>query len=245
MSQTVEQITPYSDNRGKAAQVRDMFDSIAPAYDFMNRAMTFGIDKLWRQKAVKQIASERPETVLDVATGTADLAIAIAKGVKGCQVTGVDLSEKMLEVGRRKIDSDGLSDRIDLIIADGTDLPFADNTFDCITIAYGIRNFASIENGYREMFRVLKPRGVMTVIELAVPVKGLPSVLYKFYSRKLIPLIGRMVSKDRNAYTYLPESIAAVAQREEMTALIESTGFHEASFRPLTFGTCIIYRAYK
>lgn len=245
MSQAVEHITPYSDERDKAAQVQEMFDSIAPAYDFMNRAMTFGIDKLWRRKAVKMIVADKPGKILDVATGTADLVITLSQKLPEAEITGVDLSEKMLSIGREKIAGRGRKEKITLIQADGTSLPFADNSFDSVTISYGIRNFASIPDGYREMFRVLKPGGTLTVVELARPVNKVALGLYNFYSRRLIPFMGRLVSKDKAAYSYLPESIAAVAQREEMTALIEDAGFREAKYHPMTFGTCIIYRALK
>ena len=246
MAEKVESITPYADtDRDKTSQVRHMFDAIAPAYDFMNRAMTFGVDKRWRAKAVGMLAEGEPARVLDVATGTGDLAIAIAKKLPRTQVTGADLSEQMLQVGRRKVEAAGLSDRITLSQADGTDLPFASDSFDAVSIAYGIRNFADILGGYREMLRVLRPGGELVVVELATPVNPLALAFYNVYTKALIPTVGRLVSKDRRAYSYLPESIKAVAQREEMLALMEKAGFERTSFKAMTFGTCIIYKATK
>lgn len=246
MAEQVENITPYlDDRRQKTEQVKEMFDSIAPAYDFMNRAMTFGVDKLWRRKAVRMLEKKRPRTILDLATGTGDLAIALAKKIPDAKVTGADLSPQMLEVGRRKVRQAGLAQRIEMLEADGTALPFADNSFDSVTIAYGIRNFESMLAGYGEMFRVLRPGGTLVVIELATPVSPVPLAFYKAYTRWIIPAVGRMVSKEKRAYSYLPESIAAVPQRHSMLSLMEQAGFGDATFRPLTFGTCIIYSATK
>lgn len=245
MGQKVEEITPYRDERTKTEQVREMFDNIAPAYDFMNRAMTFGVDKLWRRRAVKMVGADNPSLILDLATGTGDLAVALARRLPGVKVTGADLSPHMLEIGRRKIRQANLDSRIELVEADGTNLPMPDNRFDSVTIAYGIRNFESMANGYREMLRVLKPGGTLTVVELATPVNPLALAGYKVYTRYLIPFIGRLVSGQRSAYSYLPESIAAVPQREKMLALMEQAGFSDATYKPLTLGTCIIYRARK
>lgn len=246
MDRTVENITPYlDDQRHKTDQVKEMFDSIAPAYDFMNRAMTFGVDKLWRRKAVKTVSAARPSGILDLATGTGDLAIALARKMPGATVTGADLSPQMLEIGRRKVQQAGLAERIEMLEADGTALPFADGTFDAVTIAYGIRNFESMLAGYREMFRVLRPGGLLIVVELATPENPLALAFYKAYTRWLIPMVGRLVSKEKRAYSYLPESIAAVPQRDEMLGIIREAGFDDTAFRPLTFGTCIIYTATK
>ena len=242
----VEQINPYgSDLREKHEQVREMFDSIAPAYDFMNRAMTFGIDRLWRRKAVKQLEHIPHGKVLDIATGTGDLAILIAEKLGGAEVKGVDLSEGMVGIGRRKVDESGLSSRVSLEIADCLELPFADGSFDCITCAYGVRNFQNLLAGYREMCRVLRPGGKVVILELSVPVSPLVKPFYRLYTRAVIPAVGRMVSKDVRAYSYLPESIAAVPQRGAMTAIMEQAGFHDAAFKSLTFGTCTLYTALK
>ncbi len=241
----VENINPYDDNRRKSDQVREMFDAIAPAYDFMNRAMTFGIDKLWRRSAVKLIASETHDDILDIATGTGDLAILLARKLDPLTVIGVDLSEGMIEIGRKKVLAEGLDDIVTLGIGDCLQLPFPDASFDCITCAYGVRNFQNLMAGYREMHRVLRPGGMVVILELSTPRSAVVRPFYNLYTRHLIPTVGRLVSKDVRAYSYLPESIAAVPQGSEMTTIMTEAGFREAVHRPLTFGTCTIYTARK
>lgn len=241
-----EKINPYvNDTRPKTEQVRDMFDSIAPAYDFMNRAMTFGIDKWWRSLAVKMIKKQAPRQILDVATGTADLAVKLAAELKPEHVTGIDLSEGMIELGRQKVAARGLTDKITLVTGDCLSLPFADNSFDCVTVAYGVRNFEHLSRGYRQMHRVLKPGGMICVIELSTPQSPLVKPFYRLYTRTLIPAVGRLISKDTRAYSYLPESIAAVPQGERMLSLMRDAGFTGCRCRCLTFGTCSIYTATK
>lgn len=243
-----EHVNPYvDDNRPKTQQVRSMFDSIAPAYDVMNRMMTFGIDRLWRSKAVKMLKrrTQRQGTILDVATGTGDLALLLHKKLQPAAVTGIDLSENMIEIARKKIAQASAADKISFMTADCLALPFADNMFSCVTVAYGVRNFEHLLQGYREMYRVLRPGGVLCVIELSTPTNKLVKPLYKFYTRCIIPAVGRMVSRDSRAYTYLPESIAAVPQGQQMTALMSEAGFSRAEFKPLTFGVCTIYTATK
>ncbi len=241
-----ERINPYdSDSRPKSEQVRDMFDNIAPAYDFMNRAMTFGIDRRWRRIAVDMVARNPHDSILDIATGTGDLAMLLARRTQASRITGLDLSQGMIDIGRRKIERAGLAGRIELICGDSLAMPFADAQFDAITVAYGVRNFADLLAGYREMARVLRPGGTLTVIELCTPTARLVRPLYRLYTRRIIPLMGRLVSKDVRAYSYLPESIAAVPQRAGMTALMEQAGFSDAAWRTLTFGTCAIYTARK
>ena len=242
---TPEQITPYDSVRPKTEQVEEMFDSIAPAYDFMNRAMTLGIDKLWRAKAVKMIRRRQPADILDVATGTGDLAIKLAREIPGVRVTGVDLSEQMLAIGRDKVRLAGLSDRISLSKADCLALPMADASFDAVTVAYGVRNFEHLAQGYREMARVLRPGGMLCVVELSVPQSRLVRPFYELYTRRIIPVIGRMVSSDRSAYTYLPASIAAMPQGERMLAIMEEAGLVRPALRPLTLGVCTIYTAFR
>lgn len=242
---TPEQIKPYDSVRPKTEQVEEMFDSIAPAYDFMNRAMTLGIDKLWRAKAVKMIRRRQPADILDVATGTGDLAIKLAREIPGVRVTGVDLSEQMLAIGRDKVCLAGLSDRISLSKADCLALPMADASFDAVTVAYGVRNFEHLAQGYREMARVLRPGGMLCVVELSVPQSRLVRPFYELYTRRIIPVIGRMVSSDRSAYTYLPASIAAMPQGERMLAIMEEAGLVRPALRPLTLGVCTIYTAFR
>lgn len=239
-----EQINPYDPEGGKASQVRAMFNNIAPAYDFMNRAMTLGIDKLWRRKAVRLVASLHPRRVLDVATGTADMAIMMARRCSA-GITGIDLSQGMIDVGLTKVKQAGLNSRIRLRVADCLDLPFGDNEFQCVTVAYGVRNFEHLLQGYRSMLRVLEPGGMLVVLELSTPTSPIVKPLYKLYTRGIIPLVGRLVSHDSRAYSYLPESIAAVPQGEAMTRLMAEAGFERATARPLTFGVCTLYTAVK
>lgn len=236
-----EEIKPYDQTRPKSEQVEEMFDSIAPAYDFMNRAMTFGIDKLWRAKAVRMVKAHNPGRVLDVATGTGDLAIKLANELPGAHITGIDLSEEMLKIGRAKVEHAGLAARIEMAKGDCLHLPFEDGTFDCVTVAYGVRNFEDLPGGYREMARVLRPGGMLCVIELSVPRGKVVNPLYRLYSGKVIPAIGRLISNDTSAYSYLPASIAAMPQGERMLQIMESAGLSQTQLRPLTFGTCTIY----
>ena len=241
----VENINPYDDSRHKSEQVREMFDSIAPAYDFMNRAMTFGIDKLWRRAAVKLLANERHDDILDIATGTGDLAILLARKLDPLSVIGVDLSEGMVEIGRKKVNAAGLDEVVTLGIGDCLQLPFPDESFDCITCAYGVRNFQNLLAGYKEMHRVLRKDGMVVILELSTPRSAVIRPLYNLYTRHIIPNVGRLVSKDVRAYSYLPESIAAVPQGAEMSAIMVKAGLREAKHIPMTFGTCTIYTARK
>ncbi len=241
-----ESINPYrADSRSKSQQVKEMFDNIAPAYDFMNRAMTFGIDRIWRRKAVDMLRRRPHGRILDVATGTGDLAMLLARRTDATNISGIDLSEGMIAIGKEKIARAGLDRRITLTAGDCLSLPFADETFDAVTVAYGVRNFENLTKGYSEMLRVLRRGGSITVIELSTPASPLIRPLYRLYTRHIIPAVGRMISKDVRAYSYLPESIAAVPQRSEMTALMTQAGFTEAAYRSLTFGTCMIYTAIK
>lgn len=245
MDVKAEHIKPYDAERAKTEQVREMFDSIAPAYDWMNRAMTFGVDKIWRKKAVRMIRKSNPGHIVDIATGTGDLAIALARAITGAHVTGVDLSEGMITIGRRKVAGEKLSDRIDMITADCLSLPLDDASADAVTVAYGVRNFEHLDRGYDEMFRVLRPGGMLCVVELSAPVNPFVKPLYNLYTKFIIPLVGRIVSNDDRAYSYLPESIAAVPQGNDMLRLISEAGFTDSAFRRLTFGVCTIYTAYR
>ena len=240
-----ERIKPYDPQRPKSEQVEEMFNSIAPAYDFMNRAMTMGIDKIWRADAVREICRRNPADILDIATGTGDLAILLARRLPQARVSGADLSEGMIGIGRRKVARSGLSGRVSLDVADCLALPYGDGSFDCVTVAYGVRNFQELESGYREMHRVLMPGGVLCVIELSSPRGGLSKALYDIYSRRLIPAVGKMVSGDGRAYSYLPESIAAAPQREAMADVMRRAGFADVSWRSLTFGAVTLYFAVK
>lgn len=240
-----EKITPYGSNDPKSRQVEAMFDNIAPAYDFMNRAMTFGVDRSWRRKVVRAIAADSPAALLDVATGTGDMALQLTRAIPGCRITGVDLSEGMLSVGRRKIQEAGLADRIALTKGDCLALPFPDDTFDAVTVAFGVRNFEHLDRGYAEMARVLRPGGKLYVIELSTPTSPLIRPFYRLYTRWIIPAAGRLVSKDVSAYSYLPASIAAMPQGDRMLSLMTGAGLEAPALRPLTFGVCTIYTAVK
>jgi demethylmenaquinone methyltransferase/2-methoxy-6-polyprenyl-1,4-benzoquinol methylase len=245
MSEKVENITPYSTSSAKHEQVRSMFNSIAPTYDLMNRLMTFGIDKRWRSLTVKAVRNSGAKKILDIATGTGDLAIKLAKEIDGSRITGVDLSEGMVEIGVEKVKQAGLSDRVRLTTADALNLPFAENSFDAITVAYGVRNFEHLDQGYAEMLRVLRPGGMLCVLELTPPSSWLVKPFYAVYTRCVIPVIGRLLSSDKRAYTYLPESIAAVPARGDMLKLMCDAGFSQSHYTSLTFGVCTIYTANK
>ncbi|MGN0214755.1 MAG: bifunctional demethylmenaquinone methyltransferase/2-methoxy-6-polyprenyl-1,4-benzoquinol methylase UbiE [Muribaculaceae bacterium] len=245
MEYKAEKINPYNDNESKTGQVRQMFDSIAPAYDFMNRCMTMGIDKLWRRKAVKMVGKSHPQHLLDVATGTGDLAIQLCKTLNPAKVVGIDLSEGMLEIGRRKVAERGLDNVITLEQGDCLKLRFAEGEFDAVTVAYGVRNFEHLEQGYAEMYRVLAPGGVLCVVELSTPTNPVIKFFYDIYTRHVIPFVGRSKSKDARAYSYLPESIAAVPQGESMLQIMRRIGFKQCQAIAMTFGTCSIYIGVK
>lgn len=244
---------PYREGVEKGKQVERMFDSIAPAYDFMNTAMTLGLHRRWRDTALdaaaEALAENRitPERILDVATGTGDVAFELHRRWPKASITGADLSEGMLDVARRKADALPLHDKAMLTFETGDCLAlrFKDDTFDLITVAYGVRNFEHLLQGYREMERVLRPGGILCVIELSEPENKLTHAAYRFYSRTLIPLAGRMVSRDPRAYTYLPESIAAAPQRRDMALLMQQAGLRRCRWRSLTFGAVTFYLAQK
>lgn len=244
----VEHLNPYNSGDGadaKHVQIRRMFNSIAPVYDVMNRLMTLGIDRRWRRKTVRAAASACPRDILDIATGTGDLAIALANACPDARVTGVDLSEGMVEEGRRKVLKAGLQHRVTLRTADALQLPFDDESFDVITVAFGVRNFEHLSEGYAEMLRVLRPGGTLCVLELTPPASAWVKPFYAAYTRGFIPLAGRLMSGDLSAYTYLPRSIAAVPARAGMTALVTGAGFRDAAWRSFTFGVCTLYTARK
>lgn len=236
-------VTPYDDGRGKTEQVRDMFDNIAPAYDRLNRAMSFGLDTGWRRRAVECVALAGAKSIVDIATGTGDFAISLAENIPGSRITGLDLSENMVEIGRKKVADAGLTDRIDLVTGDCLDCPLPAGQADAVTVAFGVRNFSDLEAGYRAMRRMLRPGGLLCVLELSTPVNPFVKPFYKLYTGCIIPMMGRVVSHDTRAYSYLPESIAAVPQADSMTDLMSKAGFNDTSFRRLTFGVCTLYTA--
>jgi demethylmenaquinone methyltransferase/2-methoxy-6-polyprenyl-1,4-benzoquinol methylase len=240
----VEQVTPYG-NGGKTEQVRQMFDSIAPAYDFMNRAMTLGIDIWWRRLAVKRLKPLKPKAILDVATGTGDFAIQLHNSLHPSHITGIDLSQGMLDEARRKVKEKGLEGSISFEQGDCMALPMQDSTFDAVTVAFGVRNFEHLQQGYEEMARVLKPGGMLCVLELSTPRNRVIRWFYDLYALHIIPAIGGLKSGDKSAYRYLPQSIAAVPQGDDMLQLMRNVGLHDTCCKRLTLGTCSIYTAVK
>jgi len=238
----VEQVTPYNDSTSaKTEQVRQMFDSIAPAYDFMNRAMTMGIDIWWRRLAVKRLKRIHPTSILDVATGTGDFAIQLHNTLHPQHITGVDLSQGMLDEAVRKVKQKGLEGAITFEQGDCMALRMKDETFDAVTVAFGVRNFEHLQQGYREMARVLKPGGMLCVLELSTPTHPLIRWFYDLYTLHIIPWLGSLKSGDKSAYRYLPQSIAAVPQGDDMLQLMRNAGLREATFKRLTLGVCTIY----
>lgn len=244
-----ECINPYDNRRDKGEQVEQMFDSIAPAYDFMNTAMTLGLHRRWRDNALKAALKLLPGSkdlkILDVATGTGDVAFRLHSLLPEARITGIDLSAGMLDVARKKL-SEMPAEAQRLIKFDKADclsLPFADGEFSLITVAYGVRNFENLLQGLREMRRVLAPGGVLCVVELSCPDGPLTKAAYRLYTRGVIPAVGKIVSGDSRAYTYLPESIAAAPQRDTMAEVMRQAGFATVSWKSLTFGAVTYYLA--
>jgi demethylmenaquinone methyltransferase/2-methoxy-6-polyprenyl-1,4-benzoquinol methylase len=236
-------VTPYSPEGSKREQVEQMFDNISPKYDLLNRLFSMGIDQGWRRKVVRLLGREPVEHLLDVATGTADLAILGATKAK--RVTGVDISEGMLGHGRTKVAKRGLEQRIVLQRADSESLPFADNTFDAVTVAFGVRNFEHLEQGMREMQRVLKPNGRLFVLEFSKPMKAPMKQLFRFYFQRVMPAVGRTVSKDSAAYTYLPKSVDAFPEGQAFLDILAKAGLREGKAEPLTGGIATLYTGRK
>ncbi len=241
----MEKITPYKDqNRTKKEQVAEMFDTISGNYDGLNRVISFGIDIKWRKKVVSIVSKKNPDKILDVATGTGDLAINLVKtGAK--EIIGLDISSGMLNVGREKIKAKKLNTIISMVQGDGEGLPYEDGYFDAITVAFGVRNFEHLEKGLSEIFRVLKPGGVFVVLETSIPTKAPYKQGYNFYSKKILPLIGKIFSKDQSAYSYLSKSAAAFPYGEAFNNILQKIGFIEVKDNPQTLGVATIYTATK
>lgn len=236
-------VTPYADKGSKREQVERMFDNISPRYDLLNRLLSMGIDQRWRRKVVRQLARDRVQHLLDVATGTGDLAIMASKRVP--RITGVDISDGMLEQGRRKVAAKGLAGRITLQQADSVALPFPDDHFDAVTVAFGVRNFEELERGITEMRRVLRPGGKLHVLEFSKPRRAPFKQLFRFYFHHVLPFVGRLVSRDRSAYTYLPESVEAFPEGPAFVGILTRCGFHDARADALTGGVATLYAARK
>lgn len=239
-------ITPYKDNKsGKKEQVAQMFNNIARRYDFLNHFLSLGIDNLWRKKAIKCISDIASNPLmLDVASGTGDLAIAALK-LNPQKVIGIDISTEMLNVGIKKIERKGYQNLIELKKGDSENLEFDENTFDGITAAFGVRNFENLNKGLSEMYRVLKPKGKIVILEFSKPRIFPVKQFYNFYFKVILPLLGRIISKDNSAYTYLPESVNQFPERELFIQKLEHVGFKNCSFKPLSFGIASLYWAYK
>lgn len=245
MNYPQESIKPYDAEGRKAEQVETMFDHIAPDYDTLNHTMSFGIDRFWRRKAIRMLRPYRPQQMMDVATGTGDFALLACKTLQPRSLIGTDISEGMMNVGREKAKQAGLADRITFRREDCTTLSFADESFDAITVAFGIRNFEDLDRGLAQMYRVLRPGGHLVILELSTPDRFPMKQLFKIYSGCIIPLMGRLMSKDRSAYVYLPSSIQAFPQGEVMQEVIRKAGFSKVSFQRLTLGVCTLYFAEK
>lgn len=240
-----ENITPYKNSTlSKKEQIAQMFDTISENYDRLNRVISFGIDVKWRKKVLQIVTRSNPKTILDIATGTGDLAILMAQ-TKAPKIIGLDISAGMLEVGKKKIQDKNLSNTIEMVLADSEEMPFEDSYFDAITVAFGVRNFENLEKGLAEILRVLKPNGVFVILETSVPNKTPYKQGYTFYSKNILPIIGKLFSKDNVAYGYLSESAAAFPYGETLNNILRKIGFIEVKAMPQTFGVATIYSATK
>jgi demethylmenaquinone methyltransferase/2-methoxy-6-polyprenyl-1,4-benzoquinol methylase len=239
--QTINTIKPYDENAAKKEQVRTMFNRIAFRYDLLNRLLSFGIDRYWRKKTVAQVTARHPKSVLDVATGTGDLALGLARAIPTATVTGVDLSADMLAIGRRKIEKKGLTNVAALIEGDGEHLPFATGAFEAVTTGFGIRNFENIPAGLAEMYRVLQPGGSVHILEFSMPRETLFGALYHFYFRRMLPFIGGLLTGEYKAYRYLQRSVEDFPSGDRFAALMQQAGFTALTQTPLTRGLTILY----
>ena len=244
MSYQQEKITPYNEG-DKASQVETMFDNIAPTYDTLNHRLSWDIDRRWRRKAIDSLKPHHPQTILDIATGTGDFAILSAQMLAPRKLVGADISEGMMKVGAEKVKRLGLQDIITFEREDCLSLSYDDNTFDAVTAAFGIRNFADLDRGLSEMCRVLRPGGHLSIVELTTPVSFPMKQLFHIYSHSVLPVYGRIISHDKQAYSYLTKTIEAFPQGEKMVDILQKAGFSKADFKRLTFGICTLYTATK
>ena len=239
-----ETINPYHEGE-KASQVEQMFDNIAPTYDTLNHRLSWNIDRGWRKKAIRELQPYGPQTILDIATGTGDFAILSAQMLKPQRLIGADISEGMMQIGREKVSKAGLEGVITFEKQDCLALSYPTATFDAVIAAFGIRNFADLDKGLKEMCRVLKPGAHLSIVELTTPVSFPMKQLFRIYSHTVLPIYGRLISRDTSAYSYLTKTIEAFPQGELMVDILKKAGFSEASFRRLTFGICTLYTARK
>lgn len=240
-----KKVIPYKDSDlGKKEQVTKMFNTISKNYDGLNRVISFGIDIKWRKRVVEILKQEQPNSILDIATGTGDLAIALVKtGAK--KIVGLDISPGMLAVGKEKIKNKNLDNNIEMIVGDSENLIFEDNSFDAVTVSFGVRNFETLETGMTEILRVLKPNGTLVVLETSVPTKTPYKQGYSFYTKNILPLIGKLFSKDNSAYGYLSESASVFPHGENFNNILREIGFIDVTNKPQTFGVASIYIAKK
>lgn len=240
-----DDIKPFSGEGSKKEQVSDMFDNIAPRYDFMNRFLSAGIDVSWRRKAIKRFKEDHPEILLDVATGTGDMAILAARMLNPEKIIGIDISEKMLEFGRKKIEKEGLGTKIELLGGDGETINFPDNSFDGVMVAFGVRNFENLEKGLKEILRVLKPGAQMIVLEFSKPVIPGVRTFYNLYMGVICPQIARWFNQNKQAYKYLNDSAKAFPDRQKFEDILKQTGYSGTKWKPLSLGICCIYSGRK
>ena len=238
-------VVPYKhESTGKKEQVARMFDTISARYDFLNHLLSLGIDRSWRKKAIRMLRDDRPKYILDVATGTGDFAIQ-ALEINPVKVIGIDISDGMLSKGRAKLAERKLGERIELLKGDSENIPFEENKFDAVTVAFGVRNFENLERGLKEIHRVLRPGGQLVVLEFSKPRMFPFRQIFDFYFRFILPRIGSLVSKDRSAYRYLPESVREFPDGDRFTAILKSVGFNHTACKALTFGISSVYSARK
>jgi len=242
-----EKIKPYSDSGTKASQVRRMFDGIAHSYDTLNHTLSVGVDRLWRKQTIKALSANGKTlaNILDVATGTGDLAILAARHYPSAHITGIDISDGMMEIGRQKVEHEGLTDKVVLMNADCSSLPFPTGSFNGIVSAFGLRNFEDLDRCLSEMHRVLADDGHVAIVDLCRPTSFPMRQLFWFYQKVVMPVMGRLISHDDKAYTYLPETMNAIPQGKAMAAIFEKAGFHDVRFRRLPFGMSMLYTANK
>jgi demethylmenaquinone methyltransferase/2-methoxy-6-polyprenyl-1,4-benzoquinol methylase len=241
MSENKAEVKPYNNSQSKKSQVSKMFDNIAPWYDFLNHFLSLGIDITWRKAAIESLKPYNPRKILDVATGTADLAIEAAKQLSPELIIGVDIANEMLEIGRKKIDKPGIRNIIELRHGDSEKLPFEDNTFDAVTVAFGVRNFEKLQQGITEMHRVLAPKGRLVILEFSKPTLFPFKQLFNLYFKYILPLIGRVTSKDPKAYEYLYQSVQEFPDGQNFVDFLQNIGFQSIKHKPLTLGICTLY----
>ncbi len=241
-----KKVTPYKNSSlNKKEQVEQMFDTISGNYDHLNRVISLGTDTKWRKKVVKMVTDRNPESILDIATGTGDLAIKFATATQANRIIGLDLSEGMLSMAKKKISGSEISEKLIFVQGDSEALDFEDNLFDVVTVSFGIRNFENLEKGLSEIYRVLKKNGLFVILETSVPTKSPFKQGYHFYSRRILPLIGKLFSKDKVAYSYLSESASLFPFGNELNNILRKSGFIEVENKPQTFGVATIYTATK